>query len=238
LRAGAANLIAFRNASVPAIEMLSARPQTFAHDGVTPYVSLARSAFTNIALNLRDYLGRDRDDMLRGTEPRVVADAQYVREAFIACTRDPRDDGWLPRMTTVANLVIPQLAPADAMEIWRRIVTSPCAPAYSTAQREWLALWIAVTERNAVAMVRHADAMLPAAAQSVGPVHAEYLLLCAMLGRVMQGDGAGAQRVWAQYAPQLYGQRAPALVAHLLAAHAYAAAPIPYLARSSDSRSN
>ena len=125
--------------------------------------------------------------------------------------------------------MLPQLTREEMSAVWQRVGASPCFGTLSAQQRNWIKLWAAVTRRDAAGMLQQASAMLPEALATVGPLHTEYILLCALLGAVAQSDHATAQQLWVRYAPDLYQAYKPALVARLLAAHAYLGKPIPYL---------
>ena len=225
----ASNLIAFRNAGIPALEMLSAPapkiPATSA--SLSPYYD--RSQHTRTAVQLLDFFTRNGDAALPGVETALANNARFVQGAFIDCRINPATETWLKDTSSIVNLMIPQLTREEMSQVWQRIGAAPCFATLSPQQRSWVALWANVTRRDAAGMWRQATALLPDALGTVGPLHTEYLLLCALLGAVVQNDPNAAQQLWTRYAPGLYQVLKPALIARLLAAHAYAGGPIPYL---------
>jgi len=229
LRSSANNLIVFRNAGVPALEMLSAPAPNRSASSASENPSYHRSQYTRTAVQLLDYFIRDGNEALPGVDIAMANNARFVQAAFIECRIDPATAAWLHDASAVINLMIPQLTRDEMSQVWQRIGAARCFGSISPQQRSWIALWSAVTRRDPGGMLRQSTALLPDALATVGPTHTEYLLLCALLGAVMQNDRNTAQHLWARYAPGLYQTLKPALVARLLAAHAYAGAPIPYL---------
>ena len=230
LRASAANIITFRNAGVPVLEMLSAPAPKFFASAASNDLYYPRSQYTRTAVQLLDYFRRGGNDTaLADVDGTLANNARFVQGAFIDCRIDPARETWLREASAVANLMIPQLTRDELSEVWRRIGAAPCFAALSPLQRSWVGLWSAVSRRDPASMLQLSTALLPNALTTVGTMHTEYLLLCAMLGAVVQNDPNTAQQIWANYAPDLYKTLKPALVARLLAAHAYAGAPIPYL---------
>ena len=229
LRSSATNLIVFRNAGVPALEMLSAPAPDRSASSASENPYYHRSQYTRTAVQLLDYFIRDGNEALPGVDIAMANNARFVQAAFIECRIDPATETWLRDTSAVMNLMIPQLTREEMSAVWQRIGAAPCFGTLSPQQRSWLALWSSVTRRDAAGMLQQSTALLPDALATVGPMHTEYLLLCALLGAVVQNDHNTAQHLWARYAPGLYQAYKPALVARLLAAHAYAGAPIPYL---------
>ncbi len=229
LRESASNLIAFRNAGVPVLEMLSAPGPKFPTTSASNDFYYARNQYARTAVQLLDYFTRGGDSALPGVDPTMANNARFVHGAFIDCSINPVAENWLRDTSAVVNLMIPQLTREEMSQVWQRIGAAPCFGNLSPQQRSWVGLWSAVTRRDPIGMLRLSTEMLPEVLTTVGPLHAEYLLLCALVGAVAQNDHHGAQKIWVRYAPGLYQTFKPALVARLLAAHAYAGAPIPYL---------
>jgi len=214
---------------VPALEMLSAPAPGISVSSASDNPYYPRNQYTRTAVQLLDYFTHDGDEALPGVDTTMATNARFVRGAFIECRIDPASETWLHDTAAVVNLMIPQLTREEMSQVWQRIGAAPCFGNLSPQQRSWVALWSAVTRRDAAGMLQLSTALLPNALAAVGPTHTEYLLLCALLGAVIQNDHNTAQHLWARYAPALYQSYKPALVARLLAAHAYAGAPIPYL---------
>ncbi len=230
LRSNAANIIMFRNAGVPALEMLSAPAPKITASTSSNDLYYERSLYTHTAVQLLDYFIRDGDDSaLAYVSSDLANNARFVQAAFIECRINPAPETWLREASAVANLMIPQLTREETSQVWQRVGAAPCFGTLSPQQRNWIGLWAAVTRRDAAGMLRQSTALLPNALATVGRIHTEYLLLCALLGAVIQNDLATAQQLWTSYAPAIYQTYKPALIARLLAAHAYAGAPIPYL---------
>jgi hypothetical protein len=159
----------------------------------------------------------------------MANNARFFHGAFIECRIDPTNPTWLRSAYAVVNLMVPQLTRNEMSQVWQRVGAAPCFGSLSPQQHRWISLWSTVTRRDPAGMLQQSTALLPDALTTVGPMYTEYLLSCALLGAVAQNDHNTAQHLWASYAPGLYRSYKPALVARLLAAHAYAGAPIPYL---------
>lgn len=222
-------LIAFRSSGIPALEMLSAPGPKFPASSASFSPFYARSQYTIDAVQLLDYFTRNGDATLPGVETGLAKNARFVHNAFIECSSNPATETWLRDMSSVVNLMIPQLTREEMSQVWQRIGAAPCFGMLNPQQHRWIALWSSVTRRDPAGMWRHSTALLPTAQASAGPVQTEYLLLCALLGAVVQNDLSAAQQIWARYAPGLYQSFKPSLTARLLAAHAYSGGPIPYL---------
>ena len=211
--------------------MLSAPALNTPPSAASPNPYYDRSQFTRLAVQLLDYFTHDGDEALPGLAIPLANNARFIQGTLIECRIDPAVESWLHNTSVVVNLMIPQLTREEMSAVWQRIGAAPCFGTLSPQQRSWIGLWSAVTRRDAASMLQQANAMLPDALATVGPMHTEYILMCALLGAVVQNDQATAQQLWTRYAPGLYQSYQPILAARLLAAHAYAGAPIPYLPR-------
>ncbi len=228
LQSSAATVIAFRNASIPALEILMSAAPPERGVETTIFPGYERTVIVSIAERAQRYLLDGDERMLEGMHPDTVASMRFVRATFIECRGSVNDAAWIQHLANAANLMIPQLSPQQVTQVWQRIGTAPCNTALSPIQHQWLVLWTALTGRDTAAVGQIAKNLL-ATPTRYSHMQAEYLLLCALLSDVAAGDAAGARDLWNQYASQLYQNRKPALVARLLAAHAFQGAPVPYL---------
>jgi predicted membrane-bound spermidine synthase len=230
LQMNAAKFISFRNASIPALEILLASPPPARGAQTTQFPGYERTVIVMTAERALDYLLGGPDALLLDMHPRTIESLRFVRGTFIECRGSTGSEEWLQHLSTVANLLIPQLSPDAVAQVWQRIGTAPCSATLSSLQHQWLVLWTALTQRDTGAVGRIAGNLL-ATPTRYSHMQAEYLLLCALLSRVAGGDMAGAREAWNLYAPQLYQAKSPALVARLLAAHAFQGASVPFLAQ-------
>ncbi len=228
LRENATKFISFRNASIPALEILLADRPPNRDAETTQFKDYERTVIVATAERAQRYLLEGDARLLDGMHPLTVESLRFTRETFLECRGSVASEDWLHHLSNVANLMIPQLPPESVQVVWKRIASAPCGSALSPLQHQWLVLWTALTQRDTVSTGRIADNLL-ATPTRYAHMHAEYLLLCSLLGRVASGDDEGARKVWNLYAPQLYVSRPPALVARLLAAHAFQGAPVPFL---------
>jgi hypothetical protein len=230
LQMNAAKFISFRNASIPALEILLAAPPPARGAETTQFAGYERTVIVITAERGLRFLLGGGDDLLEGMHPLTVESLRFVRDTFVECRGSIGNEAWLLHLSNAANLMIPQLPPDLVAQVWQRIGSAPCSKGLSPLQHQWLVLWTALTHRDTAAVGRVADNLL-ATPTRYSHMQAEYLLLCSLLSRVAGGDPAGAREVWNLYAPQLYQSKSPALVARLLAAHAFPGASVPFLAQ-------
>ena len=101
--------------------------------------------------------------------------------------------------------------------MWARLDASRCAGALAPGQRAWIALFEAVSRRDAAAMSARAETLL-AVTSELPSGHRQYLMAAGMAGYLAQGERAKAAALWARYPEDAAG--ADDLTLRLLAAHA------------------
>jgi len=213
----ATDVVALLNAELPLLELLepprSRRPINPLFQGAYAF---ERVENTRLAWYARDFLLRARAPVPESVPTQLQKDLELVKVRLIEC-RNPRElDVWLHSAIRVAKALNPYLSPDDAGAVWQRIVTSPCYAGLEDFQRRWLQLFQAVGARNAPRMAELAASLLGTDQRLVTDA-ADYLLLAAMTGYIVNGDKAKALEIWGSHSPSVRAER-PAF--RLLRCHA------------------
>jgi spermidine synthase len=183
----AGEVLRFARDPLPAVQILSRTGRPGARTDVTetPYWTGAARAVR--AMQLRDVL-------LRGTEAPEGSPSRALAEWTRGCAAE------LPLVSLIdtAQILIPELSPAELEAIWRQIETGPCAAHLDARGRAWLALLRACGERAPDRMHAAAVALL---SQETGlRAHsARYAVAAGMLGAIGAGETASARDLWSTY---------------------------------------
>jgi predicted membrane-bound spermidine synthase len=195
LRSNADALVELASAPLPVLEMLTGVPGAYL-DAPSPHAGPGRYAQQVAALELqRALLGRTPE----ATPP---PQALALRQPGVLCAARPARYV-LDQLQGAAQLTLAHLASAPRRELWiePRWIGCPLAKA-SPEVRERFAVFRAVAERDAPAMLAHARGLLEGGAD-LGHDWSRFLLLTAMLGAQANGQGGEARRLWAAHAPGL-----------------------------------
>jgi hypothetical protein len=211
----AADVINVARTAVPAVEVLGGEARR-GGVSVAPRPWLRRSEYTLQALAGRDYLlGGDARQLER--VPAVLhSDFSLVRLLSIECAQ-PRRVASTDALFATAGALVPYLSRDEQRALWARLKSSPCASRMEGAQRDWIALFAAVGERDAQAMAQIAERLL----RSSGGDDAgrkEYLVGAAVAGRLARGERGQAAALWGEFADRTITQ-SPNLMPRLLEAH-------------------
>ena len=123
---------------------------------------------------------------------------ELVKYHLIEC-RNPRDqDVWLHSLLYVAQMLNPYLSAVDADLVWQRIATAPCFAGLHDFQKQWIGIFRAVGQRNAVHMAELGGVLLANQSQ-INNESREYLWLAALTGYVAAGANGEAKKVWDFY---------------------------------------
>jgi spermidine synthase len=198
----ATDVVALLNLPVPVLEMLepahSRRPVNPLYKGASAF---ERVENTRLAAYARDFL-LDAGPEPKGISTRLQKDLEVVRFHLIEC-RNPREqDVWLHSLLNVAQTVNPYLPAAEADLVWARIARAPCFAGLYDFQKQWIAVFRAVGQRNAVRMAELGGVLLANQSQ-INNESREYLWLAALTGYVVAGANGEAKKVWDFYAGDL-----------------------------------
>jgi predicted membrane-bound spermidine synthase len=201
-------------APVPMLEMLSARATRDAPPTPGERAWLLKARRREEAREILAYLLGPGD-----AAPASHADeARLVRLLLIDCARPERAAEASEPLFRIAGAIAPALAPDELRPLWERIRRTPCHARTAKADLEWLALYAAVSERDAARMAQLAQAMLEGGAAGASRRQRGYLLGAAVTGLLARGDRARAAELLRQHG----GREAElsALQRAFLAAHA------------------
>lgn len=198
----ATDVVALLNLPVPVLEMLepahSRRPVNPLYKGASAFERVENA---RLAAYARDFL-LDAVPEPKGISARLQKDLEVVKFHLIEC-RNPREqDVWLHSLLNVAQTVNPYLSAAQADLVWARIARAPCFAGLYDFQKQWIGVFRAVGERNAVRMAELGGVLL-ANQSKINNESREYLWLAALTGYVVAGANGEAKKVWDFYAAEL-----------------------------------
>jgi predicted membrane-bound spermidine synthase len=186
------------NSALPVNEMLGGLPMgTLSADHASG--STDRIMQLQAALDLHGVLARGRYPAQRLAPAAALA----LKQPGALCGKRV-SKAMLEQLHDAALQTLSHLAPQARRELWvePRWLGCPLARA-EPAVRERFAIYGAIAARDALAMHRHAAALLDDERQ-VDEAWGRFLLLTALLGAKASGKGAEAQRLWNAHAPALF----------------------------------
>ena len=126
---------------------------------------------------------------------------------------------WLDSVFHIASTTFQYLSPQETSLLSRRWRASDCYARLSVAEKDSLALFHAVGQRNAVDMAEIAGRLLTKSTQ-LGYDENKYLLGAGMLGYLAQHKPEDALRLWSRYGSRIQTADRPlSLMFRLLLAH-------------------
>jgi len=189
-------------APIPALEMLSAAPAVEGHTTPGSRSWLRKSLQRQVAQSLTGYLLTGQPAEIGGATEDLRAQARLARLLLLECARPELLAQAHETAFVLAKVVIPVLGPGELRPLWRRVLEAPCAGRHSEGARAWIELYAALSDRDAPAMVRRAEALLASRAEGDAE-RVAYLLAAAVTGRLAQGDREGALRAWTDHSGRL-----------------------------------
>ena len=201
----ATEVVALLNLPVPVLEMLEPgtqrRPVNPLYKGASAFDRIEN---TRLAAYARDFL-LDLSPQPSGISTRLQKDLEVVRYHLIEC-RDPREqDVWLHSLLGVAQGLNPYLPAAEVDLVWNRVARSPCFAGLHDFQKQWIGVFRAVGQRNAVQMAELGGVLLANQSQ-INNESRKYLWMAALTGYVAAGANAEAKRVWDFYAEAMQSE--------------------------------
>jgi spermidine synthase len=192
MRDDAFDIVRLALTPIPAVEMLDGvRNQGGVSMALRPW--LTKATATRDALAVRRYLLEGGADQLAQVPPRISGDAELLRLSAIECvgSRNVPEEA----MYIVAAASASFLAPQEARSVWQKINGAHCASRYTEADRAWIALFAAVSERDAQGMAELGEAIFRKHNPS-SPERRRYALGAAMIGHLTLGRRAVAESLW------------------------------------------
>jgi spermidine synthase len=204
MQVNAHEIVRLATTPIPAVEMLDGehlRGGVAAAD--RPWLS--RAVYAREALAARAYLLHGAASDLAQAPASLRSDLELVRLLALEC---PRGGGAVPidRLFDVAAAMAPYLARDELRPVWDKFRTSPCFSRLGEPQRRWVALFAAVSERDAAKMAELAEMLLERNDASDAP-RKDYLLAAAIIGRLTLGERERASALWRKFAGQVVSQR-------------------------------
>ena len=216
--AQASDIVNLALTPIPAMEMLGgARPRGSISDVARPW--LRRAEHTRQALAGRQYLVDGKLDHLAKVPAALHGDFELTRLLAIECVH-PRRTVSMDQLHAVAGALIPHLSRDEMSAIWQKLKGAPCYARLGEPERAWIALYIAVSERNAADMARLGEGLL----RRDGAPRRDYLLGAAIVGRLALGERDQAAKLWREFAGRMVSDQSN-MLPELLRGHLYAPPP-------------
>ena len=218
----AGELINFTHLPLPTLEMLtgSGHPQQETKVVPSSFFAKSRAAFT--AMAVRDYIRTGKFDVKYAAIP---ADIRHkvvgLRQIFHECRSNPYESGRSKSLLEASILLTQYLSPFEFETFWNTLELGPCAATLSSQEKQWVALFKAVRDRDAIRMSAASRTLL----ESVNNLPSEllrYAVASGMLGSLVQGDKAGSYRLWSKYKVKMFGGNERVLLFRLLVAESAA----------------
>ena len=210
MKAHAAPLVELASLPLPAAEFLGAVPRRSHVALPRPWFQRSTAAF--IAQRHAAYLETGDAQNLAVLPAPVRGPLQLLRHATFDCPATPVRLA-PAQLHAVAAAMLPYLARGEGAGAWRRLAGARCL---DPGLAPWIALYLAVDGRDAVAMATAAETLLRSSDR--GPEsNAAFLLAAAVTGRLAAGEAAVAQRLWSDHEALVHGM--PPVLLEFLAAH-------------------
>ena len=223
LNRDALELLSLAWAPVPMVDMLdrqnSTRVKTSGSKNlVFPQVMRAHRALALHALILqgavphKDFTISDRMRLL----------ALLTSSQADTCQQAETRDLWFDALYNLSAATIPFIDAEGLASLWKKVKATPCYSALPISRQRWVALFEAVSQRNAPVMTVLAQELLRAGTDKAVPRRQGFLLATAMVGELSQGRPERALHLWQVYAPTAIGDGEPSIYLRLLHAHSAA----------------
>jgi spermidine synthase len=218
----AGELINFTHLPLPTLEMLtgSGHPQQETKVVPSPFFTKSRAAFT--AMAIRDYILTGKFDVkYAAIPPDIQHKIVQLRRILHECRSNPYESGRSKSLLEASIYLTQYLSPFEFETFWNTLELGPCAATLSSQEKQWVALFKAVSDRDAIRMSAASRTLL----ESVNNLPSEllrYAVASGMLGSLVQGDKAGSYRLWSKYQVKMFGGKELDLLFRLLVAESAA----------------
>jgi spermidine synthase len=196
LRQDAYDIVRLALTPIPAVELLegsnSKKPSGISM-AQRPW--LTKATATLDALAMRDYLLEGRMDQLARLPSRLSGEALLTRLLGIECA-----NGRLPEeaLYVVAAASASFLQPEEARPVWQKMGQARCTSDHREANSAWIALFAAVSERDARRMAELGEIIF-SKYRPTSPEMKRYALAAAMIGRLTMGQREAAESLWREF---------------------------------------
>jgi spermidine synthase len=200
MHSDAKELLRLQTAPLPVLEMLGSTERPANKTQATPNEIFELAHIVRAATQVRDvYLDGTLAPLLETTldadlARHLVVIQQFARDCHARLAREL----WLDSVFHIASRTLQYLSLEETALLSKRWRVSDCHPRLSAAEKQSLALFQAVGQRNAKGMAEIAEHLL---ATSVRPSREQsvYLLGAGMLGYLAQRRSGDALRLWSTY---------------------------------------
>ena len=203
---------------LPVLEMLTGSHPSWSTTDVVRSRLFSKSQDVVTAMMLRDYSLFGQFNPTHGTVPADIKQmAVQFGQIFFACRPEPDQTA---RQIALYNALIrmaPYLRPQEMEPIWNRLESGPCARSLTLPERNWIALFKAISGRDAGAMVIGARAILESGQRMPDEV-VQFVVASSMLGSLTLGNRQDAYALWNAYGPRLFKGGPPTLLYRILVA--------------------
>ncbi len=215
LKDSAQDFLNFQHIPIPAMEILDGALLRQDATNVTFTNYLFKAQATVTAMALRDYFmsgnvaaGQTNEDLMKK--------ATFIKAACGGMFNTSQHER-LETMFTLSVAMVPYLNPSELGSFWSVLKSGKCVSLLSAGERQWLNLFKAVGNRDAVRMMEEAQTIL-ASGNELSPIARKYLLASGMVGALAQGKRAEANWLWTKYGLSLIATDDPDLLFRMLAA--------------------
>jgi len=184
---------------IPALEMLSDAPAGGGEASAGARTWLRKAQQREVARGILAHLLTGTPDRIPGVPENLQSQMRVARLLLVECVRPDKVGEADGALFVLAKVLTPVLTPRELGPLWRRIQGSTCYSRVSKTEQAWIALYAAVAERDAAAMVRESEALMVAGLR-FNPELLEYLIAASVTGRLAQKDKDGARAVWQRHA--------------------------------------
>jgi spermidine synthase len=218
LRANAQDLLDISHLLLPTLDLMTKTAPSQEVTNVTPSEVFYPSKFAYASKALHDHCMSGRFDQPDEIIPSEIrANILKFRETFCDCRSGPDQIERFFSLYNASIMITSYLSPHELDAVWDKLGSVPCAASLSAGEKNWIALFRAVGDRDAQAMVRLAKTLLEN--EMLMPQAAEkYLVAAGMAGSLMQGDKLGAHSLWTTYQSDIFDKTGPDLLFQMLVA--------------------
>jgi predicted membrane-bound spermidine synthase len=159
---------------------------------------------TTIAHDIGEYFRTGAFPAATRLDSSARANVAYVRDKLVNCVEPERDNAWFDLLFEVAQPVSAHLPAAESERLWQLIEGAQCFSRLTATQKQWIALFKSVGNRNAPAMAALSQRLLEGG--GVSRAQTGYLLMAGMTGLIVERDKAAALRLWERYEGEIGGK--------------------------------
>ncbi|GMQ90747.1 MAG: hypothetical protein BMS9Abin11_0051 [Gammaproteobacteria bacterium] len=219
MRKDAKDILDLRMSQIPTLFMLGKEKPDITESlniHSSKYFEAAKRAYR--AMAIRNYFLKGSFGAYHSKAPiDLRRNVELVRYLIASCRLNSKQDLYMDSIFKIAIATHPYLTVKDSALLWKRLNPKRCN-GLTNLQKDWFSLLGTVGRRDARNMSVIARRMLTS--NKIKSINqSRYLLEISMLGLMVQGEYAEANKLWQQYSRKLYGAGRIELMTRLLVAH-------------------